>query len=110
MGDRLDLVDLIDESGWPYPDQVPGTGREAIDLRSDPDDDLVALHALRRGAVVDLTDLERSAMIARFGLDGRAPMSMVELRSDLGLSRDGTRLALSGGLAKLRRALADEGR
>ena len=64
MGDRLDLVDLIDESGWPYPDQVPGAGREPIDQRSDPDDDLVALHALRRGAVVDLTDLERSAMLA----------------------------------------------
>ena len=37
-------------------------------------------------------------------------MSMVELRSELGLSRDRTRLALSGGLAKLRTPCADDGR
>lgn len=111
MGDRFDFVDLIDESGWPYPDQIAGAvGPEPIDLRSNADDDLVALHALRRGAVAGLSDLERSAVLARFGLGGRPPMSMIELRTELGLSRDRTRLALSGGLAKLRDALADDGR
>ena len=34
---------------------------------------------------------------------------MTELRSELGLSRDRTRLALSGGLDKLRDALVDGG-
>ena len=37
-------------------------------------------------------------------------MSMVELRAELGLSRERTRLALSGGLAKLRLALDDDDR
>jgi hypothetical protein len=37
-------------------------------------------------------------------------MSMIELRTELGLSRQRTRVALSGGLAKLRQALADDGR
>jgi len=111
MGDRLDLVDLIDEGGWPYADQVAGTvGPEPIDVRSDTDDDMVALHALRRGALAELSDAERTAILARFGLGGRPPMSMVELRTELGLSRDRTRVALSGGLAKLRHALADDGR
>ena len=51
MGDRLDLVDLMDEGGWPYADQAAGmTAPEPIDLRSDADDDMVALHALRRGS------------------------------------------------------------
>ncbi len=111
MGDRLDLVDLMDEGGWPYADQSMGmVGPEPIDLRSDADDDLVALHALRRGALSQLSDDERHAVLARFGLGGAPPMSMVELRSELGLSRDRTRLALSGGLTKLRHALGDDGR
>jgi hypothetical protein len=110
MGDRLDFVDLIDESGWPYPDQAAGMlGPEPVDVRSDADDDLVALHALRRGALADLSDVERNAVLARFGLGGRPPMSMVELGTELGLSRERTRVALSGGLAKLRHALADDG-
>ena len=111
MGERLDLVDLMDEGGWPYADQAAGTiGPEPVDLRSDADDDLVALHALRRGALAGLSDDERHAVVARFGLGGAAPMSMVELRAELGLSRERTRLALSGGLAKLRLALDDDDR
>ena len=111
MGDRLDLVDLMDEGGWPYADQAAGTtGPEPVDLRSDADDDMVALHALRRGALARLSDYERYAVLARFGLRGAPPMSMTELRSELGLSRDRTRLALSGGLDKLRNALIDDGR
>jgi DNA-directed RNA polymerase specialized sigma24 family protein len=111
MGDRLDLTDLMDEGGWPYADQTAGrVGPEPIDLRSDADDDLVALHALRRGALAGLSADERHAVLARFGLGGAPPMSMIELRTELGLSRQRTRVALSGGLAKLRQALADDGR
>lgn len=108
MGDRLDLGDLIDESGWPYPDQaVDVRGPEPVDLRSEADDDLVALHALR-SASARLSDLERAAVSARFGLGGRPPLTMVDLGTALGLSRGRTRVALAGGLAKLRTALADD--
>ena len=43
--------------------------------------------------------------MARFGLDGREPMTMGQLQASLGLSRDRARGALSGGLAKLRTVL-----
>lgn len=108
MGDRLDLGDLIDESGWPYPDQVVGVrGPEPVDRRSDADDDLVALHALRSRSA-GLSDLERAAVAARFGLTGGPPLTMAELGSTLGLSQGRTRVALSGGLTKLRTALGDD--
>lgn len=105
MGDPLDF---IDEGGWPYPDDdVDVRSLEPIDLRSATDDDAVALHALAPHALAALTDLERAAVAARFGLAGQPPMTMVELRSALGVSRNGARLALSGGLDKLRAALGD---
>jgi RNA polymerase primary sigma factor len=108
MGDRFDVVDLIDESGWPYPDETSGAlAPEPVDLRSAPDDDLVALHALRRPS--SLSDAEWAAVAARFGLTGTSPLTMAELGTALGLSRDRTRVVLSGGLAKLRTALADDG-
>jgi DNA-directed RNA polymerase sigma subunit (sigma70/sigma32) len=112
MGDPLDF--FLDEGGWPYPDGTDdeggSRGREPVDLRSDADDDLVALHALPRQVVADLSAVERAAVVARFGLDGRTPMSMVELRAALGLSRDRTRTVLTDGLDKLRTALAPERR
>lgn len=105
MGDPLDF---IDEGGWPYPDDVVDMRRpEPVDLRADADDDLVALHALTPHALAGLSDVERAAIAARFGLDGGGPMTMVELRDSLGLSRDRTRVVLSGGLDKLRSALSD---
>lgn len=105
MGDPLDF---IDEGGWPYPDDVADPrAPEPVDLRSDADDDLIALHALTPRALALLSPVERAAIAARFGLDGNRPQSMVELRSSLGLSRDRTRRVLSGGLAKLRTALSD---
>jgi RNA polymerase nonessential primary-like sigma factor len=105
MGDPLDF---IDEGGWPYPDEtVDARSPEPVDLRSDADDDLVALHALTPRALASLSDVERAVIAARFGLGGGAPMTMVELRTALGLSRDRTRAALSGGIDKLRTALAD---
>jgi DNA-directed RNA polymerase sigma subunit (sigma70/sigma32) len=45
--------------------------------------------------------------VARFGLDGHDPMTMAELSESLGLSRDRARVALSGGLTKLRTVLGD---
>jgi len=105
MGDPLDF---IDEGGWPYPDDVvDARAPEPIDLSSDPDEDLIALHALTPRALAPLSRAERAAIAARFGLDGTAPLSMVELRTSLGLSRDRTRRTLSDGLGKLRIALAD---
>jgi DNA-directed RNA polymerase sigma subunit (sigma70/sigma32) len=103
-----DPFDFIDEGGWPYPDDVVDPRwPEPADLRSDADEDLVALHALTPHALAGLSDVERAAIVARFGLGGGAPMTMVQLRTSLGLSRDRTRTALSGGLDKLRSALSD---
>lgn len=103
-----DVFDFVDEGGWPYPDDVVDVrSPEAVDRRSDADDDLVALHALTPRALASLSDLERAAIAARFGLGGSEPMTMVELRTSLGLSRDRTRIVLSGGLDKLRAALSD---
>ena len=111
MGDRLDLVDLIDESGWPYADQVAGAGSPSRSTCG-PTPTTTSWRCTPCAPARSPTSPTSSAaaMLARFGLDGRPPLSMVELRSELGLSRDGTRLALSGGLAKLRRALTDDGR
>jgi DNA-directed RNA polymerase sigma subunit (sigma70/sigma32) len=106
MGDPFDF---IDEGGWPYPDEVVDLrAPEPVDLRDAADDDLIALHALTPRALATLTDDERAAVIARFGLNGDPPCDMVELRTTLGLSRDRARAALAGGLAKLREALSDE--
>lgn len=82
-------------------------GPEPVDRRSDADDDLVALHALRSRSA-GLSDLERAAVAARFGLTGGPPLTMAELGSTLGLSQGRTRVALSGGLTKLRTALGDD--
>lgn len=105
MGDPLDF---IDEGGWPYPDDVVDTRTpEPVDLRSAADEDLIALHALTPRALARLSRAERAAIAARFGLDGTEPLSMVELRTTLGLSRERTRRTLADGLDKLRIALAD---
>jgi hypothetical protein len=123
MGNPLDFVD---EGGWPYPDdgvgidglgfdgarRVPGDRpapwlAEPADFRNDADDDAIALHALTARALAPLSPAERAAVVARFGLDGSEPLSMVELGTALGLSRDRTRAALAGGLGKLRDALSD---
>lgn len=103
MGDRLGFVD---ESGWPYPDEADDRRwAEPVDLRSDPDDDLVALHALAPRILGSLSNVERAAVTGRFGLDGEPPMSMHELAAALGLSAGRTRAALSSSLDKLRAAL-----
>jgi DNA-directed RNA polymerase sigma subunit (sigma70/sigma32) len=113
MGDPLDF---IDEGGWPYPDDdgdgdgsARSRGAEPADLRSDTDDDLVALHALSPRALAVLSQEERAVVAARFGLDGHDPMTMEQLGAALGLSRARCRTALAGGLGKLRGALGDGG-
>ncbi len=105
MGEPFDFVS---EDGWPYPDGDDELQDvEPIDLRSDPDDDMVALHALPVDALAVLSDTERTVLSARFGLDGHEPRTLRELHDELGLSRDKVRLALAGGLDKLRWALAE---
>jgi DNA-directed RNA polymerase sigma subunit (sigma70/sigma32) len=106
MGDPLDFY--IDEGGWPYPDDGDDdrvTGPE--DLRAGSDDDLVALHALEPHVLDALTPTERSAVVARFGLDGAEPMTMAEVAEVLGLSLGRTRVALTNGVARLRSSLGD---
>jgi DNA-directed RNA polymerase sigma subunit (sigma70/sigma32) len=106
MGDPLDFVD---EGGWPYPDEDPDTREpEPVDLRSDADDDLVALHALSPRALAPLSDDERAVVAARFGLDGHDPMSVDRLGPALGMSRARCRAALASGLVKLRDVLGDD--
>jgi len=106
VGDPFDFY--LDESGWPYPDEAEERpAEEPVDWRADADDDAVALHALTPQALAGLSRAEQAAVVARFGLDGHAPMTMTQLQTALGLSRDQTRLALTGGLAKLRTVLGD---
>jgi hypothetical protein len=106
VGDPFDFH--LDEGGWPYPDEVDeARPTEPADVRADADDDAIALHALTPHALGELSGAERAAVVARFGLDGHDPMTMAELQTSLGLSRDQARLALAGGLAKLRTALGD---
>jgi hypothetical protein len=110
MGDPFDF--FIDESGWPYPDggddgeQRPDHEPPA-DVRFGTDEDAIALHALTPQVLSTLSRTERAAVAARFGLDGHDPMTMAELSASLGLSRDRARVALSGGLTKLRTVLGD---
>jgi hypothetical protein len=105
MGDPLDFVD---EGGWPYPDESPDSRwPEPVDVRAVPDDDMVALHALTPRALGALSAVELAAVTARFGLDGRAPLTMPELGRVLGLSRARTRATLAASLGKLRTALGD---
>jgi DNA-directed RNA polymerase sigma subunit (sigma70/sigma32) len=111
MGDPFDF--FLDESGWPYPDEGDeGEERrerdhEPADVRFGTDEDAIALHALTPQVLATLSRTERAAVVARFGLDGHDPMTMVELSESLGLSRDRTRVALFGGLTKLRSVLGD---
>lgn len=105
MGDPLDF---IDEGGWPYPDDgADSRPPEPVDLRGDPDDDVVALHALTPRVLASLSEVERAAVTARFGLDGNEPLTLAQLGASLGLSPARTRVVLAGGLGKLRAALAD---
>ena len=86
------------EDGWPYPDDLA----EVSDHTADMDDDLVSLQAGSLHLLSELDDAERRVVTAHYGLDGRAPRSMKELRNETGMSRSEVRQALATGLEKLR--------
>jgi DNA-directed RNA polymerase sigma subunit (sigma70/sigma32) len=107
MGDPLSF---INEDGWAYPDDDElEEPLEPIDLSSEADDDHVALHALPRAAVIDLTDAERTVIACRFGFDGQPPRTLPQLHEylheQLGMSRREINLSLNQGLGKLRSRL-----
>jgi DNA-directed RNA polymerase sigma subunit (sigma70/sigma32) len=105
MGDPLSFMS---EDGWPYPDDDDVAEQlEPIDLRSEADDDLVALHALPRRVLAGLSPVERTLITRRFGFDGRPPCTLAQLHDELGMSRREIRLTLMEGITKLRSHLAD---
>lgn len=91
------------EDGWPYPDSP----NEDTDLAADVDDDVLSLRAASLRLLDELDDTERRVVAARYGLDGRPPRSVKQLRGELGLSRAELRHTLGSGLEKLRSQLAD---
>lgn len=103
MGDPLSFMS---EDGWPYPDDDDiAEPLEPSDLRYEADDDLVALHALRRDAVLGLTPTERAVIVQRFGFDGHPPRSLQEIHDALALPRREIRQNLLTGVTKLRSQL-----
>jgi len=92
------------DEGWPYPDTDAELHHleDVPDVGADADDDLVSLHAARLHLLDDLDPLERSVITARYGLDGHQPQSIRDIQHHLGLPRAELRVALGGGLAKLR--------
>jgi DNA-directed RNA polymerase sigma subunit (sigma70/sigma32) len=106
MGDAFTALSFMSEDGWPYPDDDDvAEPFEPIDLRSEADDDLVALHCLSRRAVAELTPAERLVIARRFGFNGQPPSTLAQLHDELGMSRREIRLTLLQGLTKLRTQL-----
>jgi hypothetical protein len=104
MGDR---PSYLRAGGWPRPDDddpadAPPGAPDLIDLRAEPDDDLVALHCLPRRALTGLTPAERAVIAGRFGFDGQPPRTLSQLHDQLHLSEYQTRHTLATALAKLR--------
>ena len=91
------------DEGWPYPDGA----REPSDVDADLDDDVLSLRTSSAHVLDELDATERRVIVARYGLDGRPPRSMKELRGELGMSRAELRQALGTGLEKLRSHLAE---
>lgn len=89
------------EDGWPYPDDTA----ETTDPSSDLDDDLLSLIAGSAHLLEELEPDERQVVTAHYGLDGRAPRTMKQLRNEMGMSRAEVRHYLGSGLEKLRRRL-----
>ena len=91
------------EDGWPYPDETA----EVTDPSADVDDDLLSLHAGSLHLLDELAPVERQVVTAHYGLDGRAPRTMKELRNETGMSRSEVRQVLVTGLEKLRARMRD---
>jgi DNA-directed RNA polymerase sigma subunit (sigma70/sigma32) len=94
---------FANDDGWPYAD----TGRELADPVSEPDWDLLSLHTDSAGLLAQLDPVERSVLVARFGLGGGQAQSMKDIRRTTGLDHDEVRAALGSGLAKLRAGLSE---
>ena len=60
------------------------------------------------GALSVLDDRERQIIFARFGLDGADPVSLEDLGSELGITRERARQLQNAALTKLRRVMAQE--
>ncbi len=91
------------DDGWPYAD----TGRELADPNSEPDWDLLSLHTDTPSLMARLDPVERSVLVARFGLGGGQAQSMKDIRRRTGLGHEEVRAVLGSGLAKLRAGLSE---
>lgn len=91
------------EDGWPYPDWDEEVG----DLQTDLDEDLLSLRAPSNHLLDDLDQTERAVITARYGLDGKPPRTMKQLRTELGLPLAEIRQAIGSGLEKLRSRLRE---
>lgn len=90
------------DDGWPYPDGVA----DRADPEADPDDDLLSLRVPPPHLYDELDPLERAVIWRHYGLGGRNPRTMAELRTELGLDDEQLEGALGTGLGKLRSHLS----
>ncbi len=83
------------DDSWPYPDVT------TTELVADaPDFD--ALELLGPHVYDDLTAAERDILFSHFGLQGRTPLSMKELASELGCTHGEVREILGSAIDKIR--------
>ncbi|MDP8986750.1 MAG: hypothetical protein M3N11_00140 [Actinomycetota bacterium] len=94
------------DPGWPAPEADTTPVAEVSDPSGEIDLDAVCLHAAQAHLLDDLSPLERTVLVARFGLGGAPVRSIKELHADLGLTRHQVREALETGLSKVRARLA----
>lgn len=74
---------------------------DAADNDAILDEDLLALQTDRH-LFDDLTDLEREVIVKRFGLDGRSPVRLFDLETEMHLRRNELRELQLRALGKLR--------
>jgi DNA-directed RNA polymerase sigma subunit (sigma70/sigma32) len=88
------------EDGWPYPDSddlggwVEGADDELLSVSASP-------HLFD-----ELSPLERTVILGRFGLCGQQPRSVKQLLHETGATRADLRGAMGSGLGKLRTRLS----
>lgn len=74
-----------------------------VDTTADTEDDCLDRVAVER-LLVRLLARERSVLIKRFGLDGSAPMTVQEIRKEIGVSRQTVNNILNRAFRKMRKA------
>jgi hypothetical protein len=89
------------EDGWPYPDSDDLGG-----WVEGPDDDEALCVTASPHLLDDLSPLERTVIVGRFGLFGAQPRSVRDLLHETGVSRADLRSAMGSGLGKLRTQLS----